>query len=163
MKNLKVWQLVLGLILVVGGTALFVVAVSGGFGESKAVLSSEYICEDKCDGEYMELNKDEYEKLVADKKSFVVFVDQNGCTTADRLEGFVKDWSSENGIKVYKIMFEDMKETSLHDFIKYYPSVAVISNGKAIGFLRADSDEDADAYNEYEAFEKWVEKYLKKS
>ena len=163
MKNLKVWQLILGLVLVVGGTVLFVLAVSGAFGESKVMLSSEYICGDDCNGEYIELSAEDYEKLITDKKSFVVLVDQGGCTTADRLEGFAKDWAVENGVKEHKIMFEDMKQTSLHDSVKYYPSFVVVSNGKVVGFLRADSDEDADAYNKYEAFGKWVEKYLKKS
>lgn len=160
MKKLKTWQLLLGLLMVIGGTALFVLAVSGAFGDSKVKLSSEYICEKQCDGEYMELGVEEYEKLIADKKSFVVFVDQGGCTTADKLEGFVKDWATSKGIKVYRIMFEDMKKTSLYDFVKYYPSVAIISNGEFKGALRADSDEDSDAYNRYESFEKWVEKYF---
>ena len=160
MKKLKTWQLLLGLLMVVGGTVLFVLAVSGGLGGSKVKLSPEYTCEGQCDGEYMELGIEEYEKLVADKKSFMVFVDQGGCTTADRLEGFVKDWAVNKGVKVYRIMFEDMKKTSLYDSIKYYPSVAIVSNGELKGFLKADSDEDSDAYNRYESFEKWVEKYF---
>ncbi|MBR3323916.1 hypothetical protein IKG24_00025 [Candidatus Saccharibacteria bacterium] len=156
MKKLKVWQLLLGLLFVVGGATLFVLAVSGVFGGAKVKLSSEYICGESCDGEYIELSADDYEKLIADKKSFVIFVDQGGCTTADRLEGFVKDWSINNGIKVYKIMFEDMKKTSLYNSVKYYPSVAVVSSGKVVNFLRADSDEDADAYNKYDAFLNWM-------
>lgn len=162
LKKLKVWQLLIGVIVVVGGGILFVVAVSGGFdGLSKAEVSTEYRCEGECDGEYIELSPDEYSKLIADKKSFVVLVDQGGCKTADMLKGFVKDFATEKGIKVLRIMFEDMKKTSLHDTVKYYPSVVVVSNGKVTGFLRADSDEDADAYNKYEDFEAWINKYLK--
>ncbi|MBQ6461127.1 hypothetical protein IJJ36_01685, partial [Candidatus Saccharibacteria bacterium] len=101
------------------------------------------------------------EKKVAEKKSFVVFIDQGGCTTADRLRGFVKDYASSHGFKVYRMMFEEMKKTSLHDFVKYYPSVAVISRGKVVGYLRADADEDSDAYNNYDAFLTWMQKYLK--
>ena len=158
---MKIWQLVLGLILVVGGTTVFIVLVSGVLGSSYAVLDSEYLCGESCDGEYMELEPDSYDSLVTEGKSFVVFVDQGGCTTADRLEGYVKDYGVSHGFKVYRMMFEEMKKTSLHDSIKYYPSVAVVSRGKVIGFLRADSDEDSDAYNKYEAFEKWMGKYLK--
>ena len=161
MAGLKIWQLVLGLILIVGGTTVFIVLVSKVWGGSSVVVDAEYLCGESCDGEYMELSVDEYEKLVGDKKSFVVFVDQGGCTTADRLEGFMKDYASSHGFKVYRIMFEDMKKTSLHDSVKYYPSVAVISRGKVVGYLRADADEDSDAYNKYDAFEKWMGKYLK--
>ena len=160
MAGLKVWQLLIGLLLVVGGTTVFVVLASGAFSRVSMTVDTEYICGESCDGEYMELSPEEYEKLVAEKKSFVVFVDQGGCTTADRLRGFVKDYASSHGFKVYKMMFEEMKETSLHDFVKYYPSVALISWGKVVGFLRADADEDSDAYNKYEAFEGWMGEYL---
>ena len=159
---MKVWQLLIGVFLVVGGGVLFVVAVSGGFdGTPKAEIDAEYRCGDNCDGEYMELSVGEYEKLVAEKKSFVVMVDQGGCKTADNLKKFVTEYAKTKGIKVYKMMFEDVKKTSLHDFVKYYPSVAVISKGKIIGFLRADADEDSDAYNKYDAFEAWANRYLK--
>lgn len=161
MKNLKVWQLIVGLVLVVGGSVLFIVGVSGGFGIEKAVLDAEYVCEDGCEFSYTELTPEEYEKLVAEKKSFVVMIDQGGCVTAERLrEEYVRDFAISKKIKVYKMMFADLKKTSLYDFVKYYPSVVVVSKGKPIGWLRADSDEDADAYNKYEAFEGWIEKYL---
>ena len=161
MSGLKVWQLLAGLLLVVGGTTVFIVLVSGMFDNSKATLDAEYFCSENCDGEYMDLDASEYEKLMEEKKSFAVFIDQGGCTTADRLRGFVKDYASSHGFKVYRMMFEEMKKTSLHDFVKYYPSVAVISRGKVVGYLRADADEDSDAYNNYDAFLTWMQKYLK--
>lgn len=162
LKTLKIWQLVLGLFLVIGGATLFVVGVSGGFGNLRAVIDAEYVCSDNCENRYMELSSSEYEKLVAEKKSFVVLVDKGGCNTADRLREFVNNWATKNELKVYKMDFSDMKETSLHDTVKYYPSVAVVSKGKVVGYMRADSDDDAPAYNEYEAFVKWIENYLKK-
>ena len=161
MKSLKVWQLSLGLLLVVGGTIAYVMAIAGVFNAPRAEISEEYLCGDTCDGEYMELGTDEYEKLINDQKSFVVMVDQGGCTTADRLKGYTKDFAASKGFKVYKMMFEDMKKTSMHDFVKYYPSVVVVSRGKVIGFLRADADEDSDMYNNYEDFSNWLAKYLK--
>lgn len=150
----------MGLFLVIGGSTLFIVGVSGGFGTEKAVLDPEYECV-KCKFEYTDLGISKYEQLITDKKSFIVMVDQGGCKTAEKLKEFVRDFAEAKKIKVYKMMFEDVKKTSLHDFIKYYPSVAVISRGKVIGYLRADSDEDSDAYNKYEAFEDWINKYLK--
>ena len=161
MKNLKVWQLVLLLVIVIGGSVLFVGLSSGWFSSVNVKLSPEYLCGENCDGEFLDLTPEEYEKLVAEKKSFMVFVDQGGCTTADRLRGFVKDYASSSGIRVYRIDFSDMKETSLHESVKYYPSVALVSSGKVVGFLRADSDEDSDAYNKYEAFLDWMGKYVK--
>ena len=161
MKNLKVWQLVVGLLLVVLGSVMFILAVSGVFNAPKAEISEEYLCGESCDGEYMELSSSEYDNLIDERKSFVVLVDQDGCTTADRLEGFVRDFATTRGLKVFKMMYSDMRNTSLYDFVKYYPSVAVISNGKVIGYLRADEDEDAPAYNNYDDFLTWVSGYLK--
>ena len=87
-------------------------------------------------------------------------VDQSGCTTADRLREYVTRYMTETGILVYKMMFEQVKESSLHDQVKYYPSVVVVDKGVVRAYLRADSDEDAEVYNNYNAFREWMEKYL---
>lgn len=156
LAGLKVWQLVLLLLIVVGGALLFVGAVGGWFGKSEIILDAEYYCNGSCDNAMMELDGAEYEKLVKNGSSFVVFVDQSGCTTADRLKGYVMDYASEMGIRVYRMMFAEARETSLHDYVKYYPSVVVVSHGKVVKYLRADSDEDADYYNDYELFKGWM-------
>lgn len=160
LARLKAWQLVLLLVIVIGGVVLFVGAVSGWFGSSKVVLDAEYYCGEDCDNEMMELSGAEYEELIKEGKSFVVFVDQSGCTTADRLRGYVTDYAREAGVRVYRMMFSEARETSLHDYVKYYPSVVVVSHGRVAGYLRADSDEDADYYNDYEAFRGWARRYL---
>lgn len=160
LTKLKIWQLIVILIAVVFGTMLFIFLV--GMQEGKMVLSldTEYYCKDECDGEYMEISGVEYEGLTSAGKSFVVFVDQGGCTTADRMRDYVKKYAQEKGIEVYKIMFAEMKETSLHDKVKYYPSVAMIKKGKVLTWLRADSDDDAIYYNDYDEFKKWMDNYL---
>ena len=158
-KQKQVFGLVIALVAVLLGGVLFMGAVSGWFGDSEIVLDEEYYCTE-CDGEFMELANAEYEELINNNATFVVFVDQGGCTTADNLRGFVKDWTKENGIKVYRMMFSDMKETSLHESVKFYPSIAIVSKGKPVAWLRADADEDAAAYNNYDDFASWVEKYI---
>lgn len=110
-------------------------------------------------GELVDVSAVEYERMIAEGRSFLVFVDQGGCHTADRLRGFVEEYSEETGKMFYKIMFSEMKETSLHNEVKFYPSVAVVRDGKPIAWLRADADEDADIYNEYDAFYAWMRKY----
>ncbi len=76
----EIIKLVLGLILVVGGGILFIGAVSGWF-DSKVSLDAESNCEDNCKS-FIEINAEQYENLVKEGKSFVVLVDQGGCTTA---------------------------------------------------------------------------------
>lgn len=157
-KQMGVLGLVVALVVVLFGSVLFVGAASGWFDNAKVTLDAEYYGEF---GEFMDLDAAGYEELVAAKKSFVVFVDQGGCTTADRLRGYVSEYAAEKGFKVYRMMFAEVKESSLHEAVKYYPSVVVVSRGAVVGALRADSDEDAPAYNDYGEFVKWVEGYLR--
>ena len=146
------------LVVVLVGGVLFVGAVSGWFDDTKVVLSEEYYGDFE---EFNELSATEYEKLIEEQKSLVLLVDQGGCKTADKLRDFVSRWAEDAGIKVQKLMFSEMKETSLHDDVKYYPSVVVVSKGRVVAFLRADSDDDAAMYNDEEAFREWTRRYLK--
>lgn len=107
-------------------------------------------------GDLIELEVSAYEKMIEEGRSFFLFVDQNGCNTADTLRGFVKDYMKEIGSFSYQVMFSDIKGTSLNEMVKYYPSFVIVSNGKIVKYLRADSDEDAGAYNKYDEFLEWV-------
>ena len=158
-KQLGVLGLIVALVVVLVGSLVFVGAVSGWFDDPKVVVSEEYRCIEGCE-EFASLDAASYEDLVKAGKSFVVFVDQDGCTTADRLRRYVSDWAASAGVKVYRMMFSEVKKTSLHDYVKYYPSVAILDRGMVRGYLRADSDEDADAYNNYDAFLGWMQRYL---
>lgn len=154
-KKKQIVGLILALILVVGGGVLFVGMTAGWFSSPVVRVDAEYFCSSDCD--FDDLSIDEYEQMVKDKKSFVVFVDQNGCKTADNLEGFVKDYAGAHGFKVFRLMFEEMKKTSMHESVKYYPSVVLVSGGKVTYWLRGDSDEDAPMYNDYDEFKKWMD------
>ena len=156
-QQLGVLGLVVALIVVLMGGVLFVGAASGWFDDPKVQLDAEYYAEG---AEFMELNAGEYEGLVEAKKSFVVMVDQDGCITADRLREYTTRYMTETGILVYKMMFAEVKESSLHEQVKYYPSVVIVSRGKVVAYLRADSDEDAEVYNNYDAFKEWMRRYL---
>ena len=160
LKIKKTIVLVLCLIVTIVGGVLFVGAVSGWFDTSKVSLDAEYKCEDKCD-EFIELDVATYNDLVLNKKSFVVFVDQGGCVAADRLRQYVMDFAKEQGIKFYKMMFIDVKKTSLYESVRYYPSVVLVSDGRVVAWLRADSEEDAERYNNYNDFNDWLKKHLK--
>ena len=156
-KNRKILPLVMALIVVMLGSILFVGSASGWFDNHKVKLDAEYYADG---AEFMELTAGEYEGLIEAKKSFVVMVDQSGCTTADRLREYITRYMTETGILVYRMMFAEVKESSLHEQVKYYPSVAVVLRGKVMAYLRADSDEDAGEYNSYDEFKDWMSRYL---
>ena len=158
-RNGGVLGVVVALVALLIGGVLFVGVVSGWFDDPKVKLDAEYYCKETC-GEFMEINTFSYNELIADKKSFVVFVDQGGCTMADKLRKYGDDYMREAGIRIYRMMFADVKESSLYESVKYYPSVAIISRGKVVAWLRADSDDDAMVYNDYDQFKEWMAKYL---
>ncbi len=101
-----------------------------------------------------------YDKMAKEGQSFLMFIDQGGCHTADKLREFVQKYSAEAGQTFYRMMFSDMKETGLAESVKYYPSVAVVRDGNVVAWLRADEEEDSDEYNDYEAFKAWMEQYI---
>ena len=159
-KQLGVLGLIVALVIVLIGGLIFMGAVAGWFDDPKVVIDSEYTCDNESGCDYMELTAEGYDELVKAKKSFIVFVDQYGCTTADRLRGYVSDWAASQGIKVYRMMFMDIKESTLYDYVKFYPSVVVVDKGTVRGFLKADLDDHADMYNDYGAFSEWMGRYL---
>ena len=109
-------------------------------------------------GEMINISATEYDKMVAEGRSFLLFIDQGGCTTADKLREYIKQYGKESGQVFYRIMFSDMKETTLYDLVRFYPSVAVIYQGEVLRYLRADEDEDASIYNYYDDFVSWIRK-----
>ena len=171
-KSKIIWLLV-GLVAVIGMTALFIWGLSSGGGDGggqpyiggesgTVVLDTDFDCGEKCEGNFINVDSIGYENLILNQKSFIVIVDQTACVTGDRLRGFIDDYVGDSGLKVYRIMFEDMKQTSLYDKITYYPSVAIISEGKMVAWLDAESNEDKPMYDEYESFVAWLNKYIKK-
>lgn len=165
-KKLPTWVLVLLLIAVVGGSTLFICAVAGLFNDKKVSLSPEYYASDSSltlsDGTFLELlTPERLAELEANKKSFIVFADQTDCVNAERLRSFLANYTSETGLKIYRLMFSDLKKTDLKGQVKYYPSVVIFSNGSPVAWLDASSDADANAYNDYDAFKLWLESHLK--
>ena len=161
-KQARVLGLIVALIVVLFGGLLFVGAVSGWFDDDKVILDNEYVNFEYDDEQsfYEELDAGKYDELVRLKKSFIVFVDQDGCTTADKLREYIIEYEKEVKIAVYRMMFSEVKESSLHEFVKYYPSVALVDRGVVRWYLRADSDEDDDFYNNYEVFKGWMNQHL---
>ena len=156
-KQMGVLGLVVALVVVLLGGLVFVGATSGWFDDPKVVLDAEYYTDTP---EIKDLSAEEYDNLVEAKKSFVVFVDQGGCVTAERVRGYLEEYMKGAGFSTYRMMFSDMKTTSLHDHVKYYPSVVVMDKGTVRAFLRADVDDDAEMYNNYDAFKNWLAQYL---
>lgn len=137
--------------------------LAGAFGILFSVFSNQkFKLDDDQFGssEFVRISGEEYEKLKEEKKSFLVFVDQDGCITADGLEKISKETMDEKNLKVYEIMFADTRETSMFEKVKYYPSFVIIKNGEIVSWLKADADEDVERYKDKAELNLWLDKYI---
>lgn len=110
--------------------------------------------------EQINIDAAEYEQLVDEKASFVLFVDMTGCITAEGLRTMTSEIAAENQIQFLHIMWPEAKTTSLHGPVKYYPSIVIVHNGEIVDFLQADSDEDAKYYNSKDELANWLMHYI---
>ena len=106
------------------------------------------------------LTAEEYEKLLSEKRSFVVMVDKPGCITTPPMRERMANFPDNMQFKYYQFMWSEAKESSLHNYVTFVPSVAIIREGEVVAWLRADSDEDTEYFNSAEALQAWVAKYV---
>lgn len=111
--------------------------------------------------EMIEIQMDEFNKLIDEKESFAIFIYQPMCITSIDFENVLNDFLRENQISIYKIAYSDIKNTNIGKFVRYYPSFIIYEKGKMIDFLEADKDEDVTHYTSKDGFQKWFTKYVK--
>lgn len=151
-KTKKGVVIVIATILVVIAAGTMAIFLSNGWYETeKATLSSEYF---DFKGQ-MNLDKDTYEKLVSNKKSFIILTHQPGC--AANILTYLKDFASEKGFSYYYFLWSDLRETNLKATVNFPPSVIVIREGRVYKHLDANSNNDVDYYNNYDSFKNWLE------
>jgi hypothetical protein len=119
-------------------------------------LDDEYYGE----SEALFIGKDEYEKLVSDKKSFVIMVDKPGCIKTSEMSVSLSGFPDDMQFKYYHMYWDEAKESSLHEKVKYTPSVALIHDGEIVDWLDADAKEDEPLYNDPEALQNWIREFI---
>ncbi len=108
-----------------------------------------------------EINIDELNKLIDNKKSFAVFIYQPLCITSSDFESILSDFLIDAQISIYKIAFSDIKETNIGKSVKHYPSFIIYNKGKIVDFLEADKDEDVEYYLSKDGFTSWFKRHVK--
>lgn len=111
----------------------------------------------------VEINNLELENKIKNKESFALFIHQPGCSKSYEFNKIQSLYQQNNNVSFNKILFEDMKKTSLYKKIKYYPSFAIFNNGELVDFLDAESNDDIMKYKDYDAFSNWFNSYVRSS
>jgi hypothetical protein len=131
-----------------------------------AVLDAEY---KNTDGNQIEIAKtvDEnevvpyLEKLIHSKKTFVLYVSLPICNgDAAKFKEYVLSFQKNNHLSFVYMTSDYVKDSSLYQTVKYFPSVIIYKNGEIAKYLRYDSDEDKEFYKSYDGFEKWMRENL---
>ena len=123
------------------------------------ILDEEYYN----NNEIIEIDKSEFDKLIENKKSFAVFIYESTCVTSDEFSKVLDEFSNKNQISLYKMSFENMKDTELNNKIKFYPSLVIFNKGKLIDYLDAESDEDKEYYKNVDGLENWFFSYVNRA
>lgn len=109
---------------------------------------------------FNELDKNTFDDLINNKKSFAIFIYQPLCTTSYEFNKILTEFANQYQISFYKMSFSDMKETELKEYIKYYPSLVIYHEGEIVDYLDANSDSDSEYYKSVDGFKKWFSNYV---
>lgn len=102
----------------------------------------------------------EVDKLIKNKKSFVLFTYNDFCTFSVPCDSVFEDASKSLDIQILQIPYRDFKKTVLKKEIDYGPSILIIKEGKVVKYLDAESDKDKELYQDVSKFKTWLSKYI---
>ena len=105
----------------------------------------------------IDISKDEYESMIKERRSFAVLVDSPTCVRSKKIEQMMNNMDKKYHFKYYRMMWSDVKQTSLFDYVKFLPSLAVINKGQVKAWLKADKDEDKPYFSSQKDLQQWLE------
>lgn len=105
---------------------------------------------------------DDYNKLIADKQTFLVFTYLPGCTSCASFKPIVEEFIDANDVTVYSLNYQLVKDTGneIERSIKYTPSVFIYKDGMLQDYLNMQSEDDKNIYTTTENFSTWVNDYI---
>lgn len=159
MKKSKIIIIVIISIIIVSGVLIFFRMKQDSFEKSNI---EKFYLEDKYYGKssITQITIDELNKLIENKESFGIFINQPMCTNSYEFNKVLISYTEKYKISFYTMSFSDVKTTSLGKHVKYYPSFAIYNKGEYINHLRADKDEDLKYYKSVKNFNDWLTKYI---
>lgn len=123
---------------------------------SKFYLNDEYYNA----GKLVDIDSKELTNILKSNDSFILFTFNPYCNFKVSCENVVENFSKNNNITIFKIPFEEFKNTKLYNTIKYAPSIILINNGKIETYLDPNKDEDSIKYQEEKALKDYIEMYI---
>ena len=112
-------------------------------------------------------------QLMKDKKSFIITFNasEKFCSASIFLgpDSYMRDYAIKKKIYVYEANLAVLKNTEIYKTVKYTPTVVIIDKGEIVAYTDMNSDEHKIMYGgdpennkeNYDAFVKWLESYVK--
>lgn len=123
---------------------------------SKFYLNDEYYNA----GKLVDIDSKELTNMLKSNDSFILFTYNPYCNFKVSCENIVENFSKNNNITIFKIPFEEFKNTKLYNTIKYAPSIILINKGKIETYLDPNKDKDSIKYQEEKALKDYIEMYI---
>ena len=138
------------------GIVLLIILLCTACGNKTFMLEEKYYGESK----FVEIDNEDYDKLISDKESFAIFIYQPLCAASSSFKEVLTEYSNTKGVVFYKMTQTKMKESKLGETLKYYPSLVIVKDGKVVDYLDANSSDDTRYYQNAENFNNWFTTYV---
>ena len=149
------------IIIILVSLIIFIVALVCLFTLNK---DKKFLLEDihyNTEERFIKIDGKELNKLMNDKKSFVVFTYLPYCTFSVPCDVIFETFLNRNNMSFYEIPYDEFTEVKKFKDIKYAPSIVIVKDGKVVTYLDANSDDDIEKYQNADTFSDWVTKYIK--
>ena len=149
------------IIIILVSLIIFIVALVFVFTLNK---DKKFLLEDihyNTEERFIKIDSKELNKLMNDKKSFVVFTYLPYCTFSVPCDVIFETFLNRNNMSFYEIPYDEFTEVKKFKDIKYAPSVVIVKDGKVVTYLDANSDDDIEKYQNADTFGDWITKYIK--
>ena len=93
-------------------------------------------------------------------KNYILFVYNNFCSLPIPCQDIFKEYMQKYKISFLSINIDEYKKTIFYEKVKYAPTILIISNGKIIKYLDAESNADLNKYQDIREFESWINNYI---
>lgn len=111
--------------------------------------------------EIIDIDTTNLNKMIKDKKTFVLFTYNNYCSFTVPCDMIIETTMKNLNLKLYEIPFTDYKNSSIYSKVKYAPSVIIIQDGEVKYYLDANDDNDTKYYQDVNELTNWLNERLK--
>ncbi|MDO5440389.1 MAG: thioredoxin family protein [Erysipelotrichaceae bacterium] len=104
----------------------------------------------------------DFNSLINNNKSFLLYVYLPGCVSCASFKPIVEEFMEINDVPVYQLNYKVIKETDniIKQSISYTPSLFIFKDGKLLSYLNPVGDVDKDKYHSTENLSNWINEYI---